>query len=77
MPGLNVLLLFSDQGRFDCVGANGHVDALTDGLLMIRYLAGFTGAVLIHEAVGQPATRTDLTISRLIWNRKMTDEFSA
>lgn len=37
---------------------NGNVDALTDGLLIIRYLFGFRGASLIAGAIGLGATRT-------------------
>lgn len=36
---------------------NGHVDALTDGLLLIRYMFGLRGAALIQGALGQGATR--------------------
>jgi len=37
---------------------NGRVDALTDGLLLVRYLAGLRGDALINGAVGSGATRT-------------------
>ncbi|MBK9607201.1 MAG: DUF3466 family protein [Betaproteobacteria bacterium] len=40
------------------VDGNGHADALTDGLLIIRYLFGLRGAGLIGGAVGTGATRT-------------------
>ncbi|MEO7761062.1 MAG: hypothetical protein ABIS68_04020 [Casimicrobiaceae bacterium] len=43
--------------KFDIDG-NGKADALTDGLLIIRYLFGLTGAPLINGAVGQGAIRT-------------------
>lgn len=46
------------QPIFD-VDGNGRVDALTDGLLLIRYLFGLRGASLITGAVGLGATRTD------------------
>ena len=36
---------------------NGQVDALTDGLLIIRYLFGLTGSELISGAVGTGASR--------------------
>jgi hypothetical protein len=39
------------------VDDNGDVDALTDGLLVLRYLFGFTGATLIDGAVGLGADR--------------------
>lgn len=40
------------------VDGNGSADALTDGLLIIRYLFGFRGDVLIADAVAGDATRT-------------------
>ncbi len=38
--------------------ATGSCDALTDGLLVLRYLSGLSGAALINAAVGQGAVRT-------------------
>lgn len=43
--------------RFDIDG-NGHYDALTDRLLMIRYLFGLTGTSLTSGAIGTGPTRT-------------------
>jgi len=40
------------------VDGNGVVDALTDGLLMMRYLSGVRGQNLIEGALGAGATRT-------------------
>jgi hypothetical protein len=40
------------------VDGNGEVAALTDGLLVLRYLFGFRGATLINGAIGSGATRT-------------------
>ncbi len=40
------------------VDRNGSVDALTDGLLVLRYLFGFRGDVLVADAVGEGATRS-------------------
>jgi len=37
---------------------NGRVEALTDGLLLVRYLAGLRGDALVNGAVGSGATRT-------------------
>ncbi len=37
---------------------NGRTDALTDGLLLVRYLAGLRDDALINGAVGSGATRT-------------------
>ena len=39
------------------VDGNGQFDALTDGLLVLRYLFGFRGDVLINDAVGQNGIR--------------------
>ena len=39
------------------IDANASVDGLTDGMLLVRYLAGFTGSALIDSAVGANATR--------------------
>jgi hypothetical protein len=44
-------------GSLDIDG-NGEVDALTDGLLVLRYLFGFRDATLINGAIGSGATRT-------------------
>jgi hypothetical protein len=41
------------------VDANGDADALTDGVLVLRYLFGFTGAALVQDALGPGAARTD------------------
>ena len=46
-----------DQKLFDIDG-DGQVDALTDTLLITRYVFGFTGNDLIKGAVGEDATRT-------------------
>ena len=40
------------------IDGNGHVDALTDGLLLIRYLFGLRGSLLIASALDRAATRT-------------------
>jgi hypothetical protein len=40
------------------IDGNGSVDALTDGLLLTRYLFGFTGDSLIDAIVAPDATRT-------------------
>ena len=47
----------SASNRLD-VDANGIVDALTDGLLILRYLFGFRGSTLITGAVASNATRS-------------------
>jgi hypothetical protein len=43
------------------IDGNGIVDALTDGILTIRYLFGLTGTSLTNGAVGVGATRTSGT----------------
>jgi len=48
--------LGSQSGAFD-VDGNQSTDALTDGLLLLRYLFGFRGEALIAGAVGDGATR--------------------
>ncbi|MBO1351046.1 MAG: trypsin-like serine protease [Hormoscilla sp. GUM202] len=40
------------------VDGNGMADALTDGIMMMRYLFGFGGNAVIDEALGPDATRT-------------------
>ena len=40
------------------IDGDGVADALTDGLLLLRYLFGLTGSSLIQDAVGTTATRT-------------------
>jgi hypothetical protein len=42
----------------DLSRAETKYDALTDGLLVIRYLFGLSGSALINGAVGPTATRT-------------------
>lgn len=43
------------------IDGNGHPDALTDGLMFLRYLFGLRGSALISNAVGTGATRTTAT----------------
>lgn len=38
--------------------ANGAIDALTDGILLIRYLSDYRGETLLENALGQNASRT-------------------
>ena len=40
------------------VDGNGQVDALTDGLILIRYMFGLRGPSLTAGAIGVGATRT-------------------
>jgi hypothetical protein len=41
------------------VDGNCQADALTDGLLILRYLFGFRGTALVEDALAADATRTD------------------
>jgi hypothetical protein len=41
------------------IDADGSTGALTDGLLVLRYLFGFKGGVLVTGAVGAGCTRCD------------------
>ena len=43
------------------IDGNNNADALTDGLLVIRYLFGFRGNTLINSAIGSNATRDSTT----------------
>ena len=43
------------------IDGNGQVDALTDGLLLARYLLGISGPALIAGAIGVGATRITFT----------------
>jgi hypothetical protein len=49
--------LDTNSGHVDIDG-DGSTEALTDGLLLLRYLFGFDGATLIEGAVSTDATRT-------------------
>ena len=56
--GADVLAAHLDQIQTGLdVDGNGTADALTDGLLLIRYLFGFSGGTLIEGAVGGGCTR--------------------
>jgi hypothetical protein len=43
------------------IDGNGQVDALSDGLMLLRYLFGLRGTSLINGAIGAGATRTSAT----------------
>ena len=55
----SILEQCSTTGTFDIDG-NGAVDALTDGLLMIRYLLGIRGKSLIKDAVADGCSRCSI-----------------
>ncbi len=48
------------------VDTNTHYDALTDGLLIVRYLFGLKGSALVDGAIGTGATRTTAEIEAYI-----------
>jgi len=52
---------FLDAGRATMLDPddNGVADALTDGVVILRYLFGFTGEELVRGAIGSGANRTD------------------
>jgi hypothetical protein len=52
-----IAFLTANSAAMD-VDGNGSSDALTDGLLIIRYLFGIRGSALISGAIGPGATRT-------------------
>jgi len=57
---ITAYLKFAGASMLD-VDDNGSVSPLTDGILILRYLFGFTGAALTSGALGAGATRTDPT----------------
>jgi hypothetical protein len=47
---------------FNCsldIDGNGSIDALTDGLMLLRAMFGLTGTSVTNAAIGQGATRLD------------------
>ena len=44
------------------IDANGRVDALTDGLLMLRYFFGLRGSTLVNGAMGPGAMRSPAAV---------------
>ncbi|HFE37567.1 MAG TPA: hypothetical protein ENK06_03975 [Gammaproteobacteria bacterium] len=52
-----IAFLTANSAAMD-VDGNGSSDALTDGILIIRFLFGLRGNVLISNAIGSGATRT-------------------
>jgi hypothetical protein len=53
----DISTLLSDADSELDIDGNGESKALTDGLLLIRYLFGFTGDALTSGAIGDGATR--------------------
>lgn len=67
--------LDNNTGSLLDVDLNGEVDALTDGLMFLRYMFGLTGTSLVESAVQEGAQRTveqmedflsDLTVRKVI-----------
>ena len=52
-------LIETAHGSFADIDASGSTDALTDGLLLLRYLFGLTGGMLVANATDPNATRSD------------------
>jgi len=52
---------FLDGARSTMLDAdgNGTADALTDGIVILRYLFGFTGSAMVRDAIAPNANRTD------------------
>ena len=51
-------LIASSADSFADIDGNGNVDALTDGLMLLRYLFGLRGESLISGAIGGNSSRT-------------------
>ena len=64
-PATVLAFLESVRPLFDIDG-NGEVDALTDGLMLIRHLFGLRGTALIAGAIGPGATRSTAEIESYI-----------
>jgi hypothetical protein len=52
-------LITTAHGSFADIDASGSTDALTDGLLLLRYLFGLRGSMLVADATDPSATRAD------------------
>ena len=56
---------------------SGNADALTDGLLLLRYAFGLRGDTLIAEAVAQSSTMTSQEIENAIQNSSQITDIDA
>ncbi|MFP6726189.1 MAG: hypothetical protein VCB63_04995, partial [Alphaproteobacteria bacterium] len=63
--------LDDNSGHVDIDG-NGSTEALTDGLLLLRYLFGFEGSTLIAGVIGTGATRTTADEIKTYINARIT-----
>ena len=70
----NYLDALQSQGRLDIDGDDSSA-ALTDGILVIRFMAGFSGEALTTGAVGVGATRTSSTEILNFINEDVGSEF--
>ncbi|MDA7794871.1 S8 family serine peptidase, partial [Porticoccaceae bacterium] len=52
-------LIETAHGSFADIDSSGSTDALTDGLLLLRYLFGLRGGMLVANATDPDATRSD------------------
>ena len=55
---VDIELRIAKLGDLADIDGNGQIDALTDGLLTLRYLFGLEGDTLIAEVVAPDAART-------------------
>lgn len=55
----DVALSLKDSIQIADIDGDGKVDALTDGLLLLRYMFGLRGEVLIDQVVSASATRNN------------------
>ncbi len=54
----DILSRISSLGDLADIDGDGSIDALTDGLLILRYLFGLEGDTLVAGVVSSDATRT-------------------
>ncbi len=53
-----IIARINTLGDLADIDGNGDIDALTDGLLILRYLFGLEGEILVAGVVSDDATRT-------------------
>ena len=54
----DIILRISALGDLADIDGNAQIDALTDGLLILRYLFGLEGDTLVDGVVSSDSTRT-------------------
>ena len=67
----------NDRSMLFDLDGNGSNDALTDGLLLLRYLFGISGASLIQDAIGPGATRNNYAEIKAHIDRSNRREFKS